>query len=495
MDYISTRNNSCKVNAAQAIVRGISRDSGLFVPENLPRLSPGDFMALLEMNYTGRAADILSRFLSGFTGEEIIAGAQAAYSSGKFGSGNPAPIVKLDGGVRMLELWHGPTCAFKDMALQLLPHLLTASARREADGKEVIILAATSGDTGKAALEGFKNVPGTRILVFYPHDGVSEVQKLQMTAQDGANVAVMGVYGNFDDSQTGVKNIFTDTDLNAKLAEKGMMFSSANSINWGRLAPQIVYYISAYLDLVNIGDISMGDRINVCVPTGNFGNILAAYYAREMGLPVGKLICASNENRVLADFLSSGTYDRRRELVMTTSPSMDILISSNLERLLFDLCGKDSEAVRSMMDDLSDKGTYTVPAAIKTRLDREFWGGFCTGADAMSAIKTTFEEQGYLMDTHTAVALDVHKRYIRETGDRTKTIIASTADPYKFAPSILTALTGQAGDEDEFVQIEKLHAITKRKVPVQIMELKDKPVRFNESVSKENLKSVLSFLF
>ncbi|MCL2056659.1 MAG: threonine synthase [Oscillospiraceae bacterium] len=491
MKYISTRDSTQSVSSAQAIVRGISRESGLFVPETLPRLSGRDFAGLLADDYIGRAGKILSRFLTDFTDGEIKSCVNAAYGSGKFPQGNPVPIVKLAGGVRMLELWHGPTCAFKDMALQLLPRLLTVSMGKEAPGKEIVILVATSGDTGKAALEGFADVPGTRILVFYPQDGVSNVQKLQMTTQDGANVSVMGVRGNFDDAQTGVKQIFTDPILNARLAEKGLMFSSANSINWGRLVPQIVYYISAYLDLVKMGDIAMGDKINICVPTGNFGNILAAYYAREMGVPVGMLICASNENKVLADFIRTGIYDRRRELVLTTSPSMDILISSNLERLLFSLCEGDSDAVSAMMSDLAGSGVYTIPAKAKEKLGELFWGGFCTEAEVMDTIKETFEGQNYLADTHTAVALRVHGQYVRETGDTTAALIASTADPFKFAPSILTALTGKASEESEFGQIAALEKIAKRKAPIQIGALKNKPERFTGVVDKHEMARAL----
>jgi threonine synthase len=367
------------------------------------------------------------------------------------------------------------------MALQLLPHLLTRATKKVADGKETCILVATSGDTGKAALEGFRDVDGTKILVFYPAGGVSHVQFLQMATQEGANVGVCGVRGNFDDTQTGVKKIFTDPAMRGILDAKNTLFSSANSINWGRLVPQIVYYVSAYCDMVGGGEIAMGDLINVCVPTGNFGNILAAYYAKKMGLPIEKLICASNINKVLTDFIETGVYDRRRDFFLTASPSMDILISSNLERLLFALYGADegaATAVAGQMRDLSGKGVYTVSDAVKKKLQDEFVGGYCDEEKTFATIKTTFERYSYLCDTHTAVALGVYNDYVVKTGDKTKTLIASTANPYKFAGSILNALTGDAKDQDEFAQLEALKALTGMAIPKQIAALNNKAVRF-----------------
>jgi threonine synthase len=388
----------------------------------------------------------------------------------------------------MLELWHGPTAAFKDMALQLLPHLLTLSAKKYAGGKQIAILTATSGDTGKAALEGFKDVPGTRILVFYPKDGVSEVQRLQMTTQEGANVGVCGVNGNFDDAQAAVKQIFTDKALAGRLAEKDLMFSSANSINWGRLVPQVCYYVSAYCDLLSEGEIQPGETINVCVPTGNFGNILAAYYAKNMGLPIGKLICASNVNNVLTDFIQTGTYDRRREFVQTTSPSMDILISSNLERLLFALTGEDDKAVASMMGQLAEQGFYSVGGETASVLAEGFYAAFCDEANTAATIKATFEGYGYLCDTHTAVGLYAAQKYVSETGDKTKVLVASTASPFKFPASILRAITGEESKLDEFAQAEKLAALTGTAPPESITGLKAKPVRFSEWRERGSLK-------
>lgn len=486
MQYISTRDNNIRVSAAQAIAQGISRESGLFVPEALPKLSRGRLERLVGCSYIERACDILGDFLTDFTPEEIRACADGAYSSG-FASNKIAPVVKLTDDTYMLELWHGPTCAFKDMALQLLPHLLTRSAKKTAGDMEIDILVATSGDTGKAALEGFRDVPGTRILVFYPQDGVSEVQKLQMATQEGANIGVCGVYGNFDDTQTAVKQIFTDPATREKLAAKNAMFSSANSINWGRLVPQIVYYVSAYCDLVQSGEVKMGDAVNVAVPTGNFGNILAAYYAKHMGLPVAKLICASNINNVLTDFIRTGVYDRRRDFHMTASPSMDILISSNLERLLYALYDGDDQAVSGLMRQLSQAGSYTVSDAVRSALQAEFYGGFCDEEATKAMIRDVWTNFEYLSDTHTAVAIAVREQYIRETGDRTKTIIASTANPYKFTGSILQALRGARSSEDEFAQAQMLAKLTRTEIPPQIAALQTKAVRFADSCEKDGM--------
>jgi threonine synthase len=494
MDYISTRDKSVRVSAAQAIAQGISREAGLFVPSELPALPLERIRALQGKTYVERAEAILADFITDFSPEELHACVAAAYGD-NFAHKDIAPVVRLTDSASILELWHGPTLAFKDMALQLLPHLLTRSVKKTAAEREVAILVATSGDTGKAALAGFKDVPGTSMFVFYPAGGVSQIQYLQMATQEGSNVGVCGVHGNFDDTQTGVKSIFTDPAIAARLLEKNKMFSSANSINWGRLAPQIVYYISAYCDLVSSGEIALGDKINICVPTGNFGNILAAYYAKHMGLPVAALICASNINNVLTDFIHTGVYDRRREFVLTSSPSMDILISSNLERLLFALHDQDDSAVADMMKQLSENGHYKIADRALERLQSEFYGGFCDEAQSAAAIKTTFEKYGYLCDTHTAVAVAVYGQYLEQTGDNTKTVIASTASPYKFAGSILGALQGDAGETDEFAQVQRLQELTGTNIPAGIAELAGKPVRFaNACTCGEMEQVVLQFL-
>lgn len=487
MQYLSTRDSNCRVESTQAISRGISEEGGLFVPENFPSITLDTINTMTGMSYVERAKYVLSLFLTDFTPEEIAYCAENAYTAEKFGSDLIAPISKVEPGEYLLELWHGPTCAFKDMALQILPYLLTTSAKKAAAGKEIVILVATSGDTGKAALEGFKDVPGTKMVVFYPQDGVSQMQKRQMTTQEGGNVAVCAIEGNFDDAQTGVKKIFTDRKVVEKLAEKGMMFSSANSINWGRLLPQVVYYISTYAQLVKTGEISLGEAINVVVPTGNFGNILAAYYAKKMGLPVAKLICASNANNVLTDFLNTGVYDRNRPFYTTVSPSMDILISSNLERLLYDLSGRDDAAVRDWFGKLNQTGRYEVSDEVKAQIKELFWAGCCDDAGTEQTIGDTFDKDHYLCDTHTAVAVNVYRQYKEATGDGTKTVIASTASPYKFASSVLGAIT-QDIPEDEYAQIDQLNRISGLPVPKALAELKNKPVRFTGSIQKSDME-------
>ncbi len=491
MLYNSTRDSQVRVTAAQAIARGISAEGGLFVPETLPSLSAADIEALVECPYAARATAILSRFLGDFTPEEVEECTAGAYNTERFRSPAIAPLHTLSEGVEILELWHGPTCAFKDMALQILPHLMRVSAGKTADGKEIVILVATSGDTGKAALEGFKNAAHTRILVFYPEDGVSPMQKLQMATQEGDNVAVCAIRGNFDDAQTGVKKIFTDPAVAARLAENGMMFSSANSINWGRLVPQIVYYISAYCDMLRDGKLRMGEPMNVVVPTGNFGNILAAYYAKKMGLPIAKLICASNRNRVLTDFLHTGTYDRNREFHTTTSPSMDILISSNLERLLYDLSGRDDAEIRRLMEQLSENGSYTVSDQMLENLRSLYAAGWCDDGQVAATIRDTFKQHGYLLDTHTAVAVHVYNEYRRETGDTTPTVIASTANPYKFSASVLDALDGNRPEWDEFEKVEGLHSLTGCEIPAPLASLKGKEPRFREVCDRDEMQSVV----
>lgn len=488
MAYISTRDSSVRVTAAQAIAQGISAEGGLFVPEKFPTLTASDFEALKGMDYIERAKFVLRFFLDDFTEEELDYCVKGAYTN-TFDENRPAPIARLGEKANVLELWHGPTCAFKDLALQLLPYLLTVSAKKTAAGKKTVILVATSGDTGKAALEGFKDVPGTEILVFYPSDGVSPMQKLQMASQKGENVHVFAIHGNFDDAQTGVKQIFTNDEIKQLLAENNMQFSSANSINWGRLAPQIVYYVSAYCDmLAENGDLS--DGINVVVPTGNFGNILAAYYAKKMGVPICKLICASNANNVLTDFIRTGTYDRNRPFYTTYSPSMDILISSNLERMLFELYGNDAETVAKLQADLSANGKYTVSDDVCAKISGLFYGGCCDDTQTLKTIDEVFEKYGYLCDTHTGVAMAVYEQFLKETGDNRPTVIASTASPYKFAKNVLSALSDDTAD-DEFAYVRLLHDVTSTEIPSPIAALENATVRFNETCEKDGMRDVV----
>jgi threonine synthase len=493
MRYVSTRNKNLDYSAAEAISTGLSRDGGLFTPQSFPAVSPDELKKIASMDYRGRAAEIMKLFLSDFSSEELAAFTKAAYSD-NYDSPNPAPLKKLDDKTSFLELWHGPTCAFKDMALQMLPHFLTASLKKTGETKEVFILVATSGDTGKAALEGFKDVAGTRILVFYPEDGVSDVQKLQMTTQEGGNVRVCAVKGNFDDAQNGVKAIFSDEKLREQLAGRGFFLSSANSINWGRLLPQIVYYFSAYCDMAANGSISFGDKINFCVPTGNFGNILAGYYAKKMGLPVNKFICASNANNVLTDFIQTGVYNKNRPFITTVSPSMDILISSNLERLIFDLSGMDDEAVRGYMAKLAAEGKYEVSGSIKAGLDADFSAGFCDDAATKATIGKYFKEDNYLIDTHTAVAAKVLADYRDKTGDMTPAVVVSTASPYKFSEAVLEAI-GKKESASGLELIDKLSASTGTPVPAPLAALKTKKKRFEGSVEKSEMTGVvLNFL-
>lgn len=492
MFYTSTRNKNIRITASQAIAQGISEEGGLFVPCELPQFSLDEIGKMVSMPYTERAKTVLKEFLTDFTEEELDYCVEGAYAQEKFSSDKIAPTVNVNGNENILELWHGPTCAFKDMALQLLPYLMTVSAKKTAQGKTIVILVATSGDTGKAALEGFKNVDNTKILVFYPVDGVSPMQKLQMTTQEGNNVSVCAINGNFDDAQSAVKSIFTNDEIKAQLAEKNMMFSSANSINWGRLVPQIVYYFSTYCDLLDTGKIALGDEINVVVPTGNFGNILAAYYAKNMGLPIKKLICASNSNNVLTDFLKSGKYNRNRDFFTTTSPSMDILISSNLERLLYHVSGDDDKLVTSLMDSLSNNGEYTVSDTLISNIQELFDAGFCNEESVDATIKEQFDKFGYLCDTHTAVAIEVYEDYVKRTGDDIVTVIDSTASPYKFSKSVLTAvLGGNTPDLDEFDMVDELNKVTNASVPTPLKALKDKEVRFKNVCDKENMSEMV----
>lgn len=496
MFYTSTRDKSIKVTASQAIAQGISKEGGLFVPCELPQFTSDKINSMVSMSYIDRAKTVLKEFLTDFTEEELNYCVEGAYSAEKFSSTAVAPTVQIDGNKNILELWHGPTCAFKDMALQLLPYLMTVSAKKTAEGKTIVILVATSGDTGKAALEGFKDVDNTKILVFYPVDGVSPMQKLQMTTQEGNNVSVCAINGNFDDAQSAVKSIFTNDDIKTQLAEKNMMFSSANSINWGRLVPQIVYYFSTYCDMISMGNIKLGDEINVVVPTGNFGNILAGFYAKQMGLPIKTLVCASNSNNVLTDFLTTGTYDRNRNFYTTTSPSMDILISSNLERLLYHMSGEDDKLVSELMNKLSNDGKYTVSEELISKIQSTFDAGFTAENDVDETIKNHFEKYNYLCDTHTAVAVKVYDEYVKRTGDDIPTVIDSTASPYKFSKSVLTAvLGGKTPELDEFDMVDELNKITGTEVPTPLASLKDKQVRFNNVCNKEDMsKMVFSLL-
>jgi threonine synthase len=490
MRYQSTRDRAIGITSAEAIAQGLSRDGGLFVPEVIPELPPGVIAKLAALPYVERAASIMKMFLDDYTEDELLAFAKAAYGMPVFDDPKAAPVRKVDDETYCLELWHGPTSAFKDMALQMLPHLLTAALAKTGEKKDVCILVATSGDTGKAALEGFRDVPHTKIMVFYPEDGVSDVQKLQMTTQEGGNVGVCAVYGNFDDAQTGVKKIFSDEAMRKELAEKGVFLSSANSINWGRLLPQIVYYISAYCDLVSAGAVKEGEEIDFCVPTGNFGNILAGYYAKKMGLPVGRLICASNTNDVLTQFIKTGVYDRNRPFATTISPSMDILISSNLERLLYDVSGRDDKLIGSYMRQLQEDGKYKVSDKIFSEIQSVFKCGSCSDEKTLQTIREVYDGFGYLIDTHTAVAFAVLEDLRRESGGRRKTVVVSTASPYKFCDSVLAALGGDAG-ADGLDLIDRLEEKTGTKAPYPLKSLRGKAVRFTQAVKKEEMPDVV----
>ena len=489
MFYKSTRDSSIRVESAAAIAKGISEEGGLFVPESIPSISMDELKSLAGMNYAQRAAFVFSKYLTDYTDAELRYCTESAYTTKAFDTENIAEIAHLFEGTYMLELWHGPTCAFKDMALQILPYFLTTAVKKLNMDKKVVILVATSGDTGKAALEGFKDVPGTEIMVFYPVEGVSDMQKRQMVTQEGENVTVCAVKGNFDDCQSGVKKIFTDHTVLDALEKGGMTFSSANSINWGRLVPQIVYYVSSYVSLAESGEIAYGDLLNVVVPTGNFGNILAAYYAKMMGVPLGKLICASNINKVLTDFIRTGVYNRNRQFYPTTSPSMDILISSNLERLLYLLTGEDDAQIREWFTALAEKGTYEVTDAVKAKLTEQFYGGFCDDAETKATIAELYQKYGYTCDTHTAVAVKVYEDYRKETGDTTKTVIASTASPYKFSASVLDALGKKPADgTDEYDMVELLHEVSSMEIPQSLAALKTKPRRFDGSIDKSEMQ-------
>ena len=482
MFYISTRDTSAnpiKVTAAEAIKKGLAPDKGLYMPESIPALAEGEIERLSALPYHKRAADILAMFLDDYNYDELLSDCTEAYSEARF-PGGAAPVVNIGDNVYPLELWHGPTCAFKDMALQIMPRLLSRALSMTGEKRIAHILVATSGDTGKAALEGYKDVPGIDIDVFYPVDGVSTMQKMQMATQEGENVRVCSVIGNFDDTQNGVKTIFADSELAAKAEENGFFFSSANSINWGRLAPQIVYYISAYCDLVKTGEIKNGDVINVCVPTGNFGNIFAAYIAREMGLPLGRLICASNANNVLTDFINTGTYDRTREFYKTMSPSMDILISSNLERLLYLLGG--AKVTAECMEQLSVNGKYTAPADVMEKIRSVFSGYYCSEEETSATINKCFNDKKYLADPHTCVALGCVEKYRKETNDNTKIVVASTASPYKFGLDVCKAIGVTPENDEPATIIDCLETNSGTKAPLPLVKTLTMPVRFTKVI-------------
>lgn len=490
MHYESTRGGLKSVLSAEAIKRGIAPDGGLFVPEKNVSLTNDEINSMADMSYQERAIYILKHYLTDYSDEEIADCVYSAYTDERFEDKRIAPLFRLNENVNILELWHGPTCAFKDMALQILPHFLVKAVRKTGETSEIVILVATSGDTGKAALEGFRDVEGTRIIVFYPQEGVSQVQRMQMVTQEGKNVYSIGVDGNFDDAQNGVKAIFTDESLKLKMDEGDFKFSSANSINWGRLVPQIVYYFSAYADMQKNGEINKGDRVNFVVPTGNFGNILAAFYAMQMGLPINRLICASNDNNVLTDFINTGVYDKNREFKRTISPSMDILISSNLERLLFELTGHNSSLINDWMNSLKVSGKYSVDSAVKKRISEIFWAGFSSEVETLKTIEAIYKEYGYVIDTHTAVGVDVYDKYVISTGDMTKTVIASTASPFKFNESVVKSVLGDEAlkGRTEFELLGVLSKECKLKIPTGLKDLDKKPVLHKQVCGKLDMK-------
>ena len=485
--YKSTRGNGDKITASQAILKGLSDDGGLFVPDSIPKLDV-DLEALSKMTYQEIAYEVMSRFFTDFTEEELKGCIKKAYDS-KFDTEEIVPLVKK-GNTFIMELFHGPTIAFKDMALSILPHLLTTAAKKNQVKNEIVILTATSGDTGKAAMAGFADVPGTKIIVFYPKNGVSPVQEKQMVTQKGENAYVVGITGNFDDAQTGVKKMFNDKEMARELAQAGYQFSSANSINIGRLVPQVAYYVYAYVKLMERGEIRNGDEINAVVPTGNFGNILAAYYAKQMGVPYGKFICASNENKVLFDFFRTGCYDRNREFILTSSPSMDILISSNLERLIYRAAGDDSEKNKELMKALTEKGSYQITPEMEEGL-KEFYGNYATEEETADTIRRFFEENQYVLDTHTAVAADVYKKYMEETKDSRPAVIASTASPYKFTRSVMTAIDKKYEDMEDFALADELERISGVKIPKAIEEIRTAPVRHNTVAEAADMPKVV----
>ena len=489
LTYQSTRGRETGVPASMAILKGLAEDGGLFMPTEIPELDV-PMEKLGTMTYQETAYEVMKLFLTDYSPEELKDCITKAYDS-KFDTEEIAPLAKADGAY-FLELYHGSTIAFKDMALSILPHLMTTAAKKNRVDKEIVVLTATSGDTGKAAMAGFADVPGTRIIVFYPKDGVSKVQELQMRTQKGANTNVVAINGNFDDAQTGVKKLFGDKSLEALLESKGFQFSSANSINIGRLVPQIVYYVYAYARLLANEEIAGGEQINVVVPTGNFGNILAAYFAKRMGVPIKTLICASNDNKVLYDFFTTGTYDRKRDFILTNSPSMDILISSNLERLIYLSTGCDARANKALMQDLSVKGSYTVTEDMRAFMS-DFAGGFATQEENAAAIKRIFDSTGYLIDTHTGVAAAVYGDYRAKSGDTAKTVIASTASPYKFSDSVMEAIAGPESirGKDGFEVVDALSSLCGVDVPAAVEEIRHAPIRHNTECDVDKMEATV----
>jgi threonine synthase len=485
--YKSTRNSSETATASQAILKGLAENGGLFVPDSIPALDV-DLNDLAKMSYREVAYEVMSRMLTDFTEEELKYCINSAYDK-KFDTELIAPLVQK-AGANYLELFHGSTIAFKDMALSILPYLLVTSAKKNNIKNDIVILTATSGDTGKAALAGFADVPGTKIIVFYPKNGVSPIQEKQMVTQKGDNTSVVGIIGNFDDAQTGVKNMFNDKQLAKEMDEKGFQFSSANSINIGRLVPQMVYYVYAYTRLIADGQIKAGDKINVVVPTGNFGNILAAYYAKEMGLPIAKFICASNENKVLYDFFETGVYDRNRDFILTSSPSMDILISSNLERLIYRIAGDDSDKNGELMKALTSEGKYEISADMKAKLS-EFYGNYASEKETAATIKKVYESDDYIMDTHTAVAATVYDKYVAATGDKTPAVIASTASPYKFTRSVMEAIDPKYASQSDFELVDELNKLSGVKVPQAIEDIRSAAVLHDTVCDKSEMEQVV----
>lgn len=495
MKYISTRGNQQELQSAEAIIAGIADDGGLFVPMSLPSLEAGFVENLIDLTYQERTQKVLAEFLVDYTAEELEKCVNNAYGDAKFDSVAVAPTVNFDKENSVLELWHGPTSAFKDMALQLLPQLMSTALQKTGEKAEIVILVATSGDTGKAALEGFKDVEQIRIMVFYPQDGVSQIQRLQMVTQKGSNVSVVAVNGNFDDAQTGVKNIFSDNAFNTELNTKGFQLSSANSINWGRLVPQIVYYFSSYADLLKNNKIKNGDKVNFVVPTGNFGNILAGYYAKTMGLPINKLICASNANNVLTDFLKTGTYNKKRAFYKTNTPSMDILISSNLERLLYHIGGGDRARIKEWMTALNTNGEYSVSKNYVDKIQEAFWADWASDEQTAAKIKEVYDQYNYIVDTHTAVAWEVADRYKLKTGDNTPNIIVSTASPYKFNESVLKALDAtKVVNTDEFKVLDELEKLNTTKVPAGLSCLRNAEILHRRQCVKEDMAVMVKTL-
>lgn len=489
--YRSTRNKDEKITASKAVLNGLAANGGLYVPESMPSLDI-DLAKLAELSYQETAYAVMSKFLTDYTEEELMYCINSAYDE-KFDTDEIAPLVKV-GNTNTLELFHGKTIAFKDMALSILPYLLTTAAKKNNITNDIVILTATSGDTGKAALAGFADVPGTKIIVFYPKDGVSAIQKQQMVTQKGDNTFVVGINGNFDQAQTGVKNIFGNEELAKRMNEAGYQFSSANSINIGRLVPQIVYYVYAYGRMVKQNEIKAGDSINVVVPTGNFGNILAAYFAKKMGLPINKLICASNENKVLFDFFTTGEYDKNREFILTSSPSMDILISSNLERLIYMSCGMDADKNSELMKELNTTGKYTITNEMKKYME-DFYGNYASEDETKEAIHNIFNYYKYLTDTHTAVAYTVYDKYVFETADKTPAVIASTASPYKFTRNVMTAVDKKYENCEDFELVDEMTKITGVKIPQAIEEIRNAEVLHKTICEPEDMqKTVENFL-